>query len=437
MKVTKFGGSSCADARQFAKVKSIITSESDRKMVVVSAPGKRHDTDHKITDMLYLCHQLMEIGIGGEEVFESIQKRFLDIQNELGLTIDLSSEFDQVEKKLKLGAGADYAASRGEYFSAKLMAAYLDYEFVDASEIIRFDNNDKYDPCTTKKLIVNKLKDKSYVIPGFYGAKADGSIVTFSRGGSDITGSIIASALGVEKYENWTDVSGFLAADPKIVNNPKPLHTITYDELRELSYMGAPVLHEEAIFPARQRGIPIHILNTNAPQDKGTLILPKSKRTDEDHVVTGIAGVKDFMVINVEKYRMTEEVSFFRKLCSVFEANRIPIHHMPSSIDTISIIAREEKMKGKEKKILEELNIYCSPDVIEITTGLSLLAIVGENMTFRSGVAGRVFGALAQADVNIKMISQGSSELNIIVGVLNEDFESSIRAIYNEFFEEK
>ncbi|MDI9490284.1 MAG: aspartate kinase [Clostridiaceae bacterium] len=434
MKITKFGGSSCANAAQFKKVKSIISADNERQVVVVSAPGKRFAEDHKITDMLYLCHQLMEISLGGEEVFASIKERFMDIQHGLHLKIDLEPELDQVEQKLKTGASRDYTASRGEYFSAKLMAAYLGYEFIDAAEIIRFDQRGKYDEKATRDLVKERIKDCCFVVPGFYGAQEDGNIITFSRGGSDITGSILASALAAEKYENWTDVSGFLAADPSIVEDPIPLNTVTYDELRELSYMGAPVLHQEAIFPARQRGIPIHILNTNAPEDYGTLILPKAKRNSDDHIVTGIAGLKDFMIIDVEKYRMTEDVSFYRKLCSVFEANDIPIHHMPSSIDTISVIVREESIKGKERKILEEIDIYCSPDVIEITPGLSILAVVGENMAFRSGVSARVFGALADSDVNIRMISQGSSELNIIVGIANTDFERSIRAIYDEFF---
>ena len=434
MKVTKFGGTSCADASQFKKVKSIITADRERKIVIVSAPGKRFDDDHKITDMLYLCHQLMEIGIGGEEVFASIKERFLEIQNDLNLSIDLEPELNEVERKLIAGASRDYAASRGEYFSAKLMAAYLDYQFIDAADIIRFDQNGIYDENITRSLIKKNIKDSCFVIPGFYGAQENGSIVTFSRGGSDITGSIVASALSVEKYENWTDVSGFLAADPRIVDNPMPLHIVTYDELRELSYMGAAVLHHEAIFPARQRGIPIHILNTNAPDEPGTLILPKTKRTKEDPILTGVAGVKDFMVIDVEKYRMTEDVSFFRKLFSVFETNEIQIHHMPSSIDTVSLIVREESIKGKERKILEEIDIYCAPDRIEIMPGLALLAVVGENMAMRAGVSAKVFGALAEAGINIRMISQGSSEFNIIVGISNNDFEKAVSTIYNEFF---
>ena len=436
MKVTKFGGTSCADASQFKKVKSIITADDSRKIVIVSAPGKRFTDDHKITDMLYLCHQLMEIGIGGEEVFASIKERFLEIQNNLNLDIDLEPELDEVEQKLIAGVSRDYAASRGEYFSAKLMAVYLGYQFIDAAEIIRFDQSGKYDENLTRILIKEKVKDDCFVIPGFYGAQENGSIITFSRGGSDITGSIVASALSVEKYENWTDVSGFLAADPRIVDNPMPLRIVTYDELRELSYMGAAVLHHEAIFPARQRGIPIHILNTNAPNDPGTLILPRAKRTKSDPILTGVAGVKDFMVINVEKYRMTEDVSFLRKLCSVFETNGIQIHHMPSSIDTVSLIVREENMRGKERKMLEEIDIYCSPDRIDITPGLALLAVVGENMAMRAGVSARVFGALADAGINIRMISQGSSEFNIIVGIANDDFEKSVATIYNEFFRE-
>lgn len=437
MKVTKFGGSSCAAASQFSKVKAIIEADSERKIVVVSAPGKRDDTDHKITDMLYLCHQFMQIGIGGDEVYDSISERFLTIQNELDLKIDLTEELEETRKLLKSDVKVDFTVSRGEYFSAKLMASYLGCQFVDAAEIIRFNQNNQLDTVQTKQLIREKIKDDCFVIPGFYGAKANGEIVTFPRGGSDITGSILAAALGVDEYENWTDVSGFLAADPRIVDNPKPLRRVTYEELRELSYMGANVLHEESILPARQRNIPIHILNTNAPNDAGTLIVPRAKRQDEDFVVTGIAGLKNFTVIDVEKYHMTEDISFFRKLCSVFEANNISIHHMPSSIDRVSIIVNEKEMKGLEKKILEEIDIYCSPDMIEITSGLSLIAVVGENMALRSGVSSRVFGSLADEEVNIRMISQGSSELNIIVGVANEDFEKSIQAIYNEFFEEK
>lgn len=437
MKVTKFGGSSCAAASQFSKVKAIIEADSERKIVVVSAPGKRDDTDHKITDMLYLCHQFMQIGIGGDEVYDSISERFLTIQNELDLKIDLTEELEETRKLLKSDVKVDFTVSRGEYFSAKLMASYLGCQFVDAAEIIRFNQNNQLDKVQTKQLIREKIKDDCFVIPGFYGAKANGEIVTFPRGGSDITGSILAAALGVDEYENWTDVSGFLAADPRIVDNPKPLRRVTYEELRELSYMGANVLHEESILPARQRNIPIHILNTNAPNDAGTLIVPRAKRQDEDFVVTGIAGLKNFTVIDVEKYHMTEDISFFRKLCSVFEANNISIHHMPSSIDRVSIIVNEKEMKGLEKKILEEIDIYCSPDMIEITSGLSLIAVVGENMALRSGVSSRVFGSLADEEVNIRMISQGSSELNIIVGVANEDFEKSIQAIYNEFFEEK
>ncbi len=437
MKVTKFGGSSCAAASQFSKVKAIIEADSERKIVVVSAPGKRDDTDHKITDMLYLCHQFMQIGIGGDEVYDSISERFLTIQNELDLKIDLTEELEETRKLLKSDVKVDFTVSRGEYFSAKLMASYLGCQFVDAAEIIRFNQNNQLDTVQTKQLIREKIKDDCFVIPGFYGAKANGEIVTFPRGGSDITGSILAAALGVYEYENWTDVSGFLAADPRIVDNPKPLRRVTYEELRELSYMGANVLHEESILPARQRNIPIHILNTNAPNDAGTLIVPRAKRQDEDFVVTGIAGLKNFTVIDVEKYHMTEDISFFRKLCSVFEANNISIHHMPSSIDRVSIIVNEKEMKGLEKKILEEIDIYCSPDMIEITSGLSLIAVVGENMALRSGVSSRVFGSLADEEVNIRMISQGSSELNIIVGVANEDFEKSIQAIYNKFFEDK
>lgn len=432
LKVTKFGGTSCADAAQFRKVKEIVEADPERRIVVVSAPGKRFSADHKITDVLYLCHRLTSIGLGAGEVFEPVRRRFLSIRDELGLDVDLENEFAEIERRLMTGANADYAASRGEYLSAKLMAAYLGYEFCDAKELVRFDERGKYDEQATMEAIGDRLDEGCFVVPGFYGSNRRGEIITFSRGGSDITGSILAQALEADVYENWTDVSGFLAADPRIVENPQPIRTVTYDELRELSYMGAPVLHEEAIFPARKSGIPIHIRNTNHPEDAGTRIVPE--REPGKLIVTGIAGVKDFTVITVRRYRMSEELSFLRRVASVFEANGVAIHHMPSSIDSLSIVVKTTDLVGKEKKILEEIDIYCGPVKIEPSPGLSLVAIVGEAMARHTGVSARVFGALAKAGVNIRMITQGASELNIIVGIENNRFEDAIRAIYGEFF---
>lgn len=432
--VAKFGGSSLAESNQFRKVKEIILGNNERTIIVPSAPGKRFKKDHKVTDLLYMCHQLASHGLNFEDVFKLVRNRYTDICQDLDSSIEIEEILDEVFKKIANGASKDYCASRGEHINGKILAAYLDYKFIDSTEIIRFDNKGRFDERQTKILIeANKDRLINSVVPGFYGANKDGQIVCFSRGGSDITGSILADALDVKLYENWTDVSGFLMADPKLVLDPEQIKSVTYRELRELSYMGAPVLHEEAIFPVREKGIPIHIKNTNKPKDIGTLIVPDDWPADNKNIITGIAGKKDFTVISVEKTLMTSDKGFLRKLISVFETNDIQIEHMPSSIDSISVIVSDKELNSKLNKVMEEINIYCEPDDILTFAQMSLIAVVGRGMIKTKGISARVFTALSENGVNIRMISQGSSELNIIVGVENKDFEKAISAIYNAF----
>lgn len=434
MKVVKFGGSSVANASQCKKVLKIIQSDPERQIVVVSAPGKRQPKDHKITDMLYLTYQMASIGMGGQEIFKNIADRYLEIQKEIAPSFDLPSELKNIQADIMFGGSEEYSASRGEYLMAKILAAALDFEFVDAKDVICFSADGDYDPELTKKKLLKRVANKKVVIPGFYGAMEDGTIKTFSRGGSDITGAILASALDADLYENWTDVSGFLAADPSIVKDPKPIRIVTYEELHELSYMGAQVLHGDAIGPARAAGIPIHIKNTNHPEDEGTLIVPETE--DSKRVVTGIAGKKDFTVVYVKRPNHASASGFFRRLCSVFEANECEIEHLPTSIDTASVVVKDGDFARKKKKILEEIDIFCNPDQIKPESGLSLVAVVGQGMARTKGVSARIFSALAQSDVNIRMISQGASEMNIIIGIATEQFEQAIQAIYNEFFQD-
>jgi aspartate kinase len=432
--VTKFGGSSLADSQQFKKVKDIIEAKYERKIIVASAPGKSHSKDHKVTDLLYMCHQLSSHGLHFEEVFSLIQNRYETICLDLDLKTPIRDILDQVREKITKGASRDYCASRGEYINARILADYLNAEFIDASEIIRFNDRGIFDEQITQELVEARLlKTDRAVIPGFYGADEKGDVVTFSRGGSDITGSILSAALDSELYENWTDVSGFLKADPRIVKNPLPIREITYKELRELSYMGAPVLHEEAIFPVRNKGIPIQIRNTNKPEDVGTLIVYDNYSDKIPGTIAGLAGRKDFTVISVEKTQMNAEKGFLRKLITVFEANDVAIEHMPSSIDSISVIVSDKELNGKLSKLMEEIRIYCNPDNIFSQSKMALLAVVGRGMINTKGVSSKVFTALYKEDINIRMISQGSSELNILVGIENEDLNKSVKAIYNEF----
>ena len=432
-KVVKFGGSSLASAEQFKKVGAIIRSDAGRRFVVPSAPGKRFDKDTKVTDMLYACYALAAEGKDFGRELRQIEQRYQEIIDGLELKLSLEKEFSLIRENFAGKAGKDYAASRGEYLNGIVMANYLGYEFGDAAEVIVFCEDGSFDMDKTTEVLGERLKDmKNAVIPGFYGALPDGHVITFSRGGSDITGSLVAAAIHADIYENWTDVSGFLVTDPRIVVNPEVIETITYRELRELSYMGATVLHEEAIFPVRKEGIPINIRNTNAPEDKGTLIVESTCRKPK-YTITGIAGKKGFAALNIEKDMMNSEVGFGRKVLEVFEKNGISFEHMPSGIDTMTVFVHQSEFEEKEQKVLSGIHRAVSPDSIELESDLALIAVVGRGMRSNRGTAGRIFSALSHANVNVKMIDQGSSELNIIIGVKNEDFEPAIQAIYNIF----
>lgn len=432
-KVVKFGGSSLADAGQFRKVADIVLSDPQRKFVVASAPGKRYSSDTKVTDMLYGCYDLAVKGESFDKEFAAIEERFNGIISELGLDLDLSDEFASIKNAFAHRAGRDYAASRGEYLNSIVLAKFLGYDFVDPAGYIRFDETGSFDLDTTRSLLAPKLTSLEHaVIPGFYGSMPNDTIKTFSRGGSDVTGSIVANAVNAVIYENWTDVSGFLICDPRIVDKPKPITTITYRELRELAYMGATVLHEDAIFPVRKAGIPINIKNTNHPEDKGTFIVSDTAETSQ-YTITGIAGKKGFSVIQIEKDMMNATVGFGRNVLRALEKNNVCFEHMPSGIDTMSVIVSSESLIGKEKAVLDEITSRCHPDKLEIENNLALIAVVGRGMRKARGTAGRLFSALAHARVNVKMIDQGSSELNIIIGVEEEDFETATRAIYDMF----
>ena len=432
-KVVKFGGSSLASAEQFRKVGDIIRSDEARRFVVPSAPGKRFDGDTKVTDMLYKCYAAAEAGEKFGKLLEDIKARYYEIIHGLELSLSLEEEFQVISESFAGKAGTDYAASRGEYLNGIVMAAYLGYEFVDAAEVICFDEDGNFAADETNaKLSARLAEAESAVVPGFYGAMPDGKVKTFSRGGSDVTGSIVAKAISADIYENWTDVSGFLVTDPRIIENPKVIETITYRELRELSYMGATVLHEDAIFPVRKAGIPINIRNTNAPQDKGTLILESTCRRPK-YTITGIAGKKGFAALNIEKDMMNAEVGFGRKVLQVFEENGISFEHMPSGIDTMTIFVHQSEFEEKEQKVLAGIHRAVNPDSVDLEANLALIAVVGRGMRATRGTAGRIFSALAHANINVKMIDQGSSELNIIIGVRNDDFEAAIKAIYDIF----
>ena len=432
-KVVKFGGSSLASAEQFKKVVNIIRADKERKYVVPSAPGKRFSDDTKVTDMLYACYDLADQGKSFKAELDAIKARYQEIIDGLQLDLDLVDEFKTIEKNFKAKAGSNYAASRGEYLNGIIMANYLGYDFIDAATVIFFDENGEFDAAKTNEVLRARLAEsKEAVVPGFYGAMPDGTVKTFSRGGSDITGSIVAKAAKADVYENWTDVSGFLITDPRIIKNPKVIDTITYVELRELAYMGATVLHEEAIFPVRQEGIPINIRNTNRPQDPGTLIVESTCRKPR-YTITGIAGKKGFAAINIEKDMMNSEIGFCRKVLTVFEDNGISIEHMPSGIDTMTVFVHQSEFEETEQKVLAGIHRAVNPDSVNLESDLALIAVVGRGMKSQRGTAGRIFSALAHASINVKMIDQGSSEMNIIIGVSNQDFERAIKSIYDIF----
>lgn len=432
--VAKFGGSSLCDSGKFRQVRDIVSEDPRRRIIVPSAPGKRHQGDHKVTDLLSMSYQLASHGLPYEDVFALVAERFHGITKDLALNTPLEELLQEIRRALSRGASRDYCISRGEYLSGRILADYLQGIFVDPGEIIRFQERGGVDEAATLHLIRQHLQGEGcYIVPGFYGALADGAVKTFSRGGSDITGAILADGLEAELYENWTDVSGFLQADPRIVRHPRPIRAVTYQELRELSYMGAPVLHEDAIFPVKRRGIPIQIRNTDAPEDPGTLIVKEGMEKHTEDILTGISGKKDFTVITVEKTMMSADSTFLRKLVTVFEANEVTILHMPSSIDSISVIVSEKELNGKLRKIQEELRIYLCPDAISTYRNMALLAVVGYGMIRKKGVAAKVFTALYQGGVNIRMITQGASEMNILIGLENADFEKAVRAIYSAF----
>jgi aspartate kinase len=433
-KIVKFGGSSLADATQVKKVYDIVKADTERRYVVPSAPGKRFKDDTKVTDLLYKAYNAQK-KTEFNATFEEIKSRYQDIIDGLHLDISLEDEFKEIRINFENKIGEDYAASRGEYLNGKLLAHYLGFEFIDAKDVIFIDEKGNYDVEMTDPILSEKLKSVEYaVIPGFYGSLNDGSgqIKAFSRGGSDVTGSIVAKNARVDLYENWTDVSGFLIADPRIIKKPAVIETITYKELRELSYMGASVLHENSIFPVRKEGIPINIKNTNRPHDPGTLIV-ESTCHKPAHVITGIAGIKGFATVMIEKDMMNSEIGFGRKVLQVFEDNNLSFEHMPSGIDTMTIIVNTEDFIDKEQDVLAGLHRVVQPDSIVLESDLALIAVVGRGMKASRGVAARVFDALAKENINIKMIDQGSSELNIIIGVRNCYFKQAIKAIYNEF----
>lgn len=434
VKVAKFGGSSVADALQIGKIKNIIEKDPDIHYVVVSAPGKRFSDDSKVTDLLYLCKAHIEHNLPYQQIFQVICDRFMAVEVNLGVNVGLKEEFEEIRKNLEAGASADYIASRGEHLNAMLIAAYLGFDFVDSSRIVRFDEKGRFMEDLTNKEIAEELKHhERAVIPGFYGAKVDGTIKTFSRGGSDITGALVARAVGADVYENWTDVSGFLMADPRIVKDPKPISTVSYKELRELSYMGASVLHEDAIYPARIANIPINIRNTNEPENPGTMITSEPAKLEEGQIIAGIAGSKDFTVITMYKALLSSERGFIRKMSGVLEDFDIPIEHIPSGVDTLSVVISNKQLGGKLEDILDEFERQLKPDHMEVSDDIALIATVGAGMSLRTGVSAKLFTALAEKKVNIRMIDQGSSEMNIIVGVENKDFEKAIRAIYGAF----
>ncbi len=433
-KVVKFGGSSLADAAQFKKVAAIIKADPARRYVVASAPGKRFKDDVKVTDMLYHCYELIKSGGDLDTYYVKVCDRYNGIIKDLGLNFDISGELEYVKNAMFHASGRDYAASRGEYLNSLILAKYLGYTFIDAESVIFFREDGSFDEERTNAVLAEELRRyERAVIPGFYGIMPNGTVKTFSRGGSDITGSIVARAANADLYENWTDVSGFLMGDPRILDNPPPIEAISYRELRELSYMGATVLHEDAIFPVRYAGIPINIRNTNAPEDAGTMIVSDASAYDTPYVITGIAGKKGFSAISIEKDMMNAEIGFGRRALEVLEDMGISFEHLPSGIDTMTIVVATAAIKGKRDRLIHALNRAVRADHIDITDGLSLIAVVGRGMVKAKGTAARVFNAVSEAGVNIRMIDQGSSERNIILSVDEDSFEQAMSAIFEEF----
>ena len=435
IKVVKFGGTSMADAKSIRQVAEIIKQDKERRYVVVSAPGKRFSQDHKVTDMLYACYHDMQINGECKATFDKIRERFKGIVKDLGLGLDIDSYLDKVEEEMLKYNSAEFCASRGEYLSAVITAEVLGYEFIDAKDVMIFDANGDFDSESTNEKVKSVLENvERAVVPGFYGGDSEGIVHTFSRGGSDVSGAVIARAVGASLYENWTDVNGFMSADPRIVDNPKPIETLSYKELRELAYMGANVLHPESIFPVRVSKIPINIRNTFCPTADGTMIVAELDEKElSKRVITGIAGKKGYSIIYIEKSMMNSELGFVRKVLAVLEYYNISIEHLPTGIDTMSIVIPDNELAGKEDVVIERIKKVVDPDHIEIKSGISLIATVGHGMSYKPGSASTLVGALAKEKINIRMIDQGSSEMNIIVGIATSDYEKAINAIYQAF----
>ena len=435
MKVVKFGGSSMADAGQYRKIRDILLSDPERRVVVVSAAGKRFKDDHKITDLLYLCYAHTQYGVDCSGVFQMIESRYLEIRDQLGLKLDLEPEFAELKRRIDAKqVSQDELASRGEYFSARLMAAYLGFQFIDAADWVKFNFDGTVDQEATYEALRGQVRGLGAVIPGFYGLMPDGRIRTFSRGGSDITGALAAAALDAEVYENWTDVSGILMADPRIVEDPQTIPEVTYDELRELSYSGAQVLHEGTIFPVREKNIPLNIRNTNAPNDPGTMIKESfSGDSDPDRFITGITGKKDFSVVSLSKRGLSGQVGYLRKVLSIFERHNVSIDYVPNGIDNVSVVMPTEAVASSLYTIMAEIQKELEPDALTVHDQIAVVAAVGRKMAFRPGISGKIFATLGEAGVNIRMINQGPDELNIIFGVDNKDFKTAIRVLYDSF----
>ena len=436
LKVLKFGGSSMADAKQFEKVKSIVQADPARRVVIVSAAGKRFSDDHKLTDLLYLCHAHLKYGVSCDNVFDMIRSRYMEIRDDLGLQTDLETEFDALRRKMDKGISQDELVRRGEYFAAQLMADYLGYDFLDSELWLKFNLDGTVDQETSYEALSRAASGRRVVIPGFYGTMPDGTIKTFTRGGSDITGALAAAALNADVYENWTDVSGFLMADPRIVSDPLPIERITYSELRELSYIGAQVLHEGTIFPVREKNIPLNIRNTNQPDHPGTMIresFDELEESKDSSFITGIAGRKDFSVITITKNGMSNEVGTLRRILEILEKYQLVVEYLPSGIDSVSLVVAADKLRPCQYQILGEIQKNLKPDTIHVTEDMAIVAAVGRKMAFKPGISGKIFAALGENGINIRMITQGPEELNIIVGVDNKDFAGAIRVLYNSF----
>ena len=436
IKVAKFGGSSLSDGAQFAKVKNIIEQDPSRRVVVVSAPGRRTSDDNKVTDLLYLVKAHIKYDVSYDSIFEMIEQRYMDIRSECGLSLDLDQEFEIIRSKLSKNISMDYLASRGEFLNAKLMAEYLGYQFVDSADLISFKyNGDVYMEKTEQNFkeifdVYNKI-----VIPGFYGSLPNGDIKVFSRGGSDVSGAIAAASLDADVYENWTDVSGILMVDPRIVENPKSIARVTYAELRELSYMGAAVLHEDTVFPVRAKDIPLNIRNTNEPDNPGTIIresFGEDSPEESNRFITGITGKRDFSLIKITKGNIGENLNTLRKVLNICEQHDVPISQIPSGVDSFSIITPSSKLEQCKYDVLAAIKKECGVDA-EIDQGISMIAIVGRQMAYKTGISGKLFGALGVNKINIRIIEQCADEINIMIGVFNEDFEKAIRVLYESF----